>query len=203
MQQTHYVYVSFRRATRQFYIGFRSATGPDDGYLGSGRWPRSLRGQHVLEKEILKVCPTRQAARVLEKRLINAFRSHPLCMNDRRDDRILPDPPEGVTWPPQFHNSELWRKRAGLRIYLETYWLPFIERSLVDMRFLRAYYPTTVTAIYGYKTARSDEGRARRDLPKHLRILHESEDLRLALRKEELPPDLDRRRARPTQQLAA
>jgi hypothetical protein len=53
------------------------------------------------------------------------------------------------------------------------------------------------------KTARSDEGRARRDLPKHLRNLHESEDLRLALRKVGLPQDLDRRQARPTQRLAA
>jgi hypothetical protein len=57
MPRTHYVYVSYRKDTCQFYIGSRSSYSIDDGYYGSGVWPKAMLELGILlEKEVVKTC---------------------------------------------------------------------------------------------------------------------------------------------------
>jgi len=133
-----------------------------------------LRKSGLLEKQILKVCTSRKEALALERRLIMAFRKHPLCMNETQREYPVPPPaPPGLEWPPQFNDTDYWHKRGGIIAYLENMWLPFIIRKTVDMRFLRLYYPSAAEAIYAYRTARTGSERGRRQLPDNLRIPRE------------------------------
>jgi hypothetical protein len=188
MPRQHYVYVSFRRETRQFYIGCRSSLTPDDGYMGSGVWVWCMQDLGIkLEKEVLKTFATRDQALVTEQKLICAFRSNPLCMNHKHTKNWIapaltpPAPPRGLKWPPQIHDTEFWNRRHGVKVYLETYWVPFLERRLVDMEFLRTYYPSAMMAIYRFATRRGDTpGKL---LPPKLRVPARSKELQAWLEK--------------------
>lgn len=175
----HYCYVSFRRETKQFYIGCRSAWNLEDDtqYVGSGVWITCMRQLGInLEKEVLKVFPDRKEALRVEGVLIERFRNHPLCMNSKAwlsPVLAIPEPPDKLSWPPQYHDTQFWRRRHGLKVYLETHWAPFIEQGMVDMMFLRAYYPSTAFSIYRFETVRTS-GRKnvpiRNELPTFLRV---------------------------------
>ena len=192
MPRQHYVYVSFRRDTRQFYIGCHSALSPQDGYVGSGVWVWCMQDLGIaLEKEVLKVCPTREEALRIEKSLINSLRPNPLCMNNKHTTKnwltpaIKPPPaPRGLTWPPQYHDTEFWKRRHGIKVYLETYWVPFIERKMVDMLFLRTCYPSAMMTIYRFYTKRGVK--PGKEFPAHLRVPTRSNELQLYLEKRAL-----------------
>ena len=191
MPRQHYVYVSFRRDTRQFYIGCHSALSPQDGYVGSGVWVWCMQDLGIaLEKEVLKVCPTREAALRIEKSLINSLRPNPLCMNNKHTKNWItpankpPPAPRGLTWPPQYHDTEFWKRRHGIKVYLETYWVPFIERKMVDMLFLRTYYPSAMMTIYRFYTKRGVK--PGKEFPAHLRVPARSNELQLYLEKRAL-----------------
>jgi hypothetical protein len=81
-----YLYVTFHRETKRFYIGSRTiwAIEPEDDflYLGSGRWINEMAYEGTkLEKEILKISQRRQDIKRLELKLINSFWDNPLSMN--------------------------------------------------------------------------------------------------------------------------
>jgi hypothetical protein len=186
MPRTHYVYVSFRRETRQFYIGCRSGFSVGDDYFGSGIWVRCMLERGVtLEKEVLKTYPNRAAAERAERLLINAFKDHPLCMNSKYKKNWLepaiklPPAPPGLSWPPQFHDTEFWRRWHGIKVYLETHWVPFIEHGMIDLEFMRNYYPSAMAGIHQFQGKRGKT--PGNILPKHLKIPGRSRRLELFL----------------------
>jgi hypothetical protein len=144
----------------------------------------------ALEKEVLKVCPSRDEALRIEKSLINSLWPNPLCMNNKHTKNwitpaIKPPPaPRGLTWPPQYHDTEFWKRRHGIKVYLETHWAPFIERRLVDMEFLRTYYPSAMMTIYRFYTKRGMK--PGKEFPAHLRVPAKSSELQLYLEKKAL-----------------
>jgi hypothetical protein len=141
----------------------------------------------ALEKEVLKVCTTREEALRIEKMLINSLRPNPLCMNNKHTKNwitpaIKPPPaPRGLTWPPQYHDTEFWKRRHGIKVYLETYWVPFIERNMVDMQFMRTYYPSAMMTMYRF--ASRNGTRPVKEFPAHLRVQARSNELQLYLKK--------------------
>ena len=132
-------------------------------------------GQEGLEKEVLKICPNRAEALRIEMKVIMAFRDHPLCMNERplrylKLPKEIPPPPPGLAWPPQYHETNFRHKRHGIKVYIEEHWRPFIDAGLVDMRFIRAYYPTALRALYTLRERDLSSGKLYRTLPPHLTI---------------------------------
>lgn len=81
----HYVYVSYRPDTKEFYIGKRSTIhNPyfDGSYVGSGFWPQNMSSANIpLEKEVLKVCVSKKEAHNLEVMLLRKFRNHKYSKN--------------------------------------------------------------------------------------------------------------------------
>lgn len=80
----------------------------------------------------------------------------------------------------QYHETEWWRKwNGGVKLYLERFWAPFIDAELIDLAFMRAYYPSTVAAIHQFQGRRGNA--PGNILPRHLTIPRRSRKLALFL----------------------
>jgi hypothetical protein len=70
--------------TRKFYIGVHGTNKLDDGYEGSGLWPKRYvkkHGKQVLEREILQFFESYEGAYSAERELLTSELTKPLCMN--------------------------------------------------------------------------------------------------------------------------
>jgi len=70
----HYIYKTTCQITGKFYVGMHSTDNIDDGYLGSGKilgYSRRKYGDENHKKEILEMCPSREALRQREKEIVN------------------------------------------------------------------------------------------------------------------------------------
>lgn len=85
--QFSYLYRITNKFTGEYYIGIRSCNGnpEDDSYMGSGiRITASIEkyGRDNFQKEILKVCESREDASQAEAEMVNEDRlKDPLCLN--------------------------------------------------------------------------------------------------------------------------
>jgi hypothetical protein len=76
----HYIY-KIEHPNGKYYLGRHSTKNIDDGYMGSGKWVRSLKDPKVLTKTIIEECQDVGELFATEKRYINEYISDPLCMN--------------------------------------------------------------------------------------------------------------------------
>lgn len=70
----HYIYKTTCQITGKFYVGMHSTDNLDDGYLGSGKilgYSRRKYGDENHKKEIIEMCPTREALKLREKEIVN------------------------------------------------------------------------------------------------------------------------------------
>jgi hypothetical protein len=70
----HYIYRTTCLVTGRFYVGMHSTDNLDDGYLGSGKvlwYSRQKYGDEQHSKEIIEMCPTREALKLREKEIVN------------------------------------------------------------------------------------------------------------------------------------
>jgi hypothetical protein len=65
----------------KYYIGRHSTDNIDDGYIGSGLWPRSIKDKSTLTREILEEANTEDELIKLEERYLSEHYGKPNCMN--------------------------------------------------------------------------------------------------------------------------
>lgn len=76
----HYIY-KLVHTNGRYYIGRHSTKNLDDGYMGSGKWPRSIKNKQEISKEILSYHNSSQELLDAEKSLLAEHINKPLCMN--------------------------------------------------------------------------------------------------------------------------
>lgn len=76
----HYIY-KLVHTNGRYYIGRHSTKNLNDGYLGSGKWPRSIRNKQELTKEILSYHNSTDELMEAEKFLLTEHVGKTLCMN--------------------------------------------------------------------------------------------------------------------------
>lgn len=70
----HYIYRTTCLTTGRFYVGMHSTDNLDDGYLGSGKvlwYSRQKYGDEQHRKDIIEMCPSREALKLREKEIVN------------------------------------------------------------------------------------------------------------------------------------
>jgi hypothetical protein len=79
----HYNYILLHPETKQYYIGKHSTKNLNDGYMGSGAWPRQMIKENIeLIKVITDFCESSEEAYINEKALIGDKWQNDLnCMN--------------------------------------------------------------------------------------------------------------------------
>lgn len=81
----HYIYRTTCLATGKFYVGMHSTNDIDDKYLGSGKilgYSRKKYGDQNHKKEIIEMCPSREALKLREKEIVNEeMLANPLNIN--------------------------------------------------------------------------------------------------------------------------
>jgi hypothetical protein len=93
----HFIYKT-THISGKYYIGRHSTKNINDGYLGSGRWVKSIKEKSNLSREILEYCDDDKELIEKETLLIEQNISNPLCMN--WNDK-------GVGWSSKFNPSKL------------------------------------------------------------------------------------------------
>lgn len=76
----HYIY-KLVHTNGRYYIGRHSTKNIDDGYMGSGKWPRSIKNKQELSKEILSYCDSASELLEAEKSMLLEHVGERLCMN--------------------------------------------------------------------------------------------------------------------------
>lgn len=76
----HYLY-KLVHTNGRYYIGRHSTKNIDDGYMGSGKWPRSIKNKQELSKEILSYYSSYNELLDAEKSLLAEHVGKPSCMN--------------------------------------------------------------------------------------------------------------------------
>lgn len=69
----------------KYYIGRHSTNNIDDGYIGSGVWPRSIKNKKDLSREILEFANSEHELLILERKHLNEHFGKPGCMNRTPD----------------------------------------------------------------------------------------------------------------------
>ena len=86
MQQTinkvmkHFIYKTTHK-NGKYYIGRHSTANVDDGYIGSGKWPRSIKDKSSLSREILEYAHNELDLIELERKYLAEHFGKQNCMN--------------------------------------------------------------------------------------------------------------------------
>jgi len=76
----HFIYKT-THTNGKYYIGRHSTDNMDDGYIGSGRWPSSIKDKSTLTREILEYAESIEEAKELERKYLAEHFGKPNCMN--------------------------------------------------------------------------------------------------------------------------
>jgi hypothetical protein len=76
----HFIYKTIHK-NGKYYIGRHSTTNIDDGYIGSGKWPRSIKDKTTLTREILEYAENIEQLIILEEKYLNEHYGKEQCMN--------------------------------------------------------------------------------------------------------------------------
>ena len=80
----HFIYKTIHKNGR-YYIGRHSTTNMDDGYIGSGRWPSSIKDKSNVKREILEFANDDISLKQLEGKYLREHYGNPGCMNATAD----------------------------------------------------------------------------------------------------------------------
>lgn len=81
----HFIYKTTHN-NGKYYIGRHSTNNINDGYIGSGRWPRSIKDKTSVKREILEYADNEEQLKQLEQQYLYEHFGKPNCMN------MTPDP---------------------------------------------------------------------------------------------------------------
>ena len=76
----HFIYKTTHK-NGKYYIGRHSTDNLDDGYVGSGKWPRSIKDKTALTREILEYADDINSLIKLEGEYLTEHYNKPGCMN--------------------------------------------------------------------------------------------------------------------------
>lgn len=77
----HYIIYKTFTSTGKYYIGRHSTNNLDDGYIGSGKWVKSIKDKLSLTREILAFAKSESELKILEEQFINESINDPHNMN--------------------------------------------------------------------------------------------------------------------------
>jgi hypothetical protein len=80
----HFIYKTIH-PNGKYYIGRHSTNNLEDGYLGSGLWPSSIKDKTTLTREILEYADDELSLKVLEGKYLNENFGKDNCMNRTAD----------------------------------------------------------------------------------------------------------------------
>ena len=80
----HFIYKTLH-TNGKYYIGRHSTENLDDGYMGSGLWPRSIKDRTSLTREILEYATDQLALKELERKYLAEHYGKSNCMNQTAD----------------------------------------------------------------------------------------------------------------------
>lgn len=107
----HFIYKT-THTNGKYYVGRHSTDNVDDGYLGSGKWPRSIKDKKSLTREILEYTDSIESLKILESRYLSEHWGKPGCMNMSSD-------PVGF----DTDNNPMKRADVAAKISGENHWL--------------------------------------------------------------------------------
>jgi len=81
----HFIYKT-THINGKYYIGRHSTANMDDGYMGSGKWPRSIKDRTTLTREVLEYATDQTSLKLLEGKYLADHYGKINCMN------LTPDP---------------------------------------------------------------------------------------------------------------
>ena len=76
----HFIYKT-TSPSGKYYIGRHSTTDLHDGYVGSGKWVRSIKDRRSLVREILAFCDDFDTLLITEQQYLTEHVGQPNCMN--------------------------------------------------------------------------------------------------------------------------
>ena len=80
----HFIYKT-THSNGKYYIGRHSTDNLDDGYVGSGKWPLSIKDKSSLTREILEYAENQEQLKDLEGKYLAEHYGKPQCMNATKD----------------------------------------------------------------------------------------------------------------------
>jgi hypothetical protein len=80
----YYIY-KVTHVNGKYYIGRHSTKNLNDGYLGSGKWPKSIKDKSTLKKEILEFVDNKELLKEREAVYLEEHFGKPGCMNATKD----------------------------------------------------------------------------------------------------------------------
>jgi hypothetical protein len=80
----HFVYKT-THINGKYYIGRHSTENENDGYVGSGKWPSSIKDKSKLVREILEYAEDEASLKTLEGKYLREHFGKPNCMNMTSD----------------------------------------------------------------------------------------------------------------------
>jgi hypothetical protein len=80
----HFIYKTIHK-NGKYYIGRHSTDNINDGYIGSGRWPSSIKDKTTLTREILEYAESAEAVKELEGKYLAEHFGKSNCMNRTKD----------------------------------------------------------------------------------------------------------------------
>jgi hypothetical protein len=76
----HFIYKT-THVNGKYYVGRHSTENINDGYIGSGMWPKSIKDQTTLTREVLEYATDSTALKLLEGKYLAEHYGKPGCMN--------------------------------------------------------------------------------------------------------------------------
>jgi hypothetical protein len=76
----HFVYKTYS-SSGFYYYGRHSTSNIDDGYMGSGKWIKSVKDKSKLKRDIILFCESYDELLIKEEEYINKHFKDPKCMN--------------------------------------------------------------------------------------------------------------------------
>ncbi len=80
----HFIYKTTHK-NGKYYVGRHSTNNINDGYIGSGNWPRSIKNKNDVTREILEYADDTSSLLTLEQRYLSENVGKPNCMNVATD----------------------------------------------------------------------------------------------------------------------
>ena len=80
----HFIYKT-THTNGKYYIGRHSTENINDGYIGSGLWPSSIKDKSTLTREILEYAESAEQVKRLEGQYLSEHYGKPGCMNQTAD----------------------------------------------------------------------------------------------------------------------
>lgn len=80
----HFIYKTIHK-NGKYYIGRHSTSNMDDGYIGSGRWPSSIKDKSNVKREILEFANDAECLKELEGKYLREHYGRSCCMNATPD----------------------------------------------------------------------------------------------------------------------